>query len=60
MTAPPMAYFGGKTRLAAKIAATLSPPEHYVEPFAKPQMFRRTCVSWTRIRLSRKQIREAR
>lgn len=29
-----MAYFGGKTRLAAKIAALLPPHEHYVEPFA--------------------------
>lgn len=34
MTAPPMAYYGGKTRLAAKIAALLPPHEHYVEPFA--------------------------
>jgi DNA adenine methylase len=29
-----MAYYGGKTRLAAKIAALLPPHEHYVEPFA--------------------------
>lgn len=34
MTAPPMAYFGGKTQLAARIAAMLPPHEHYVEPFA--------------------------
>lgn len=34
MTSPPMAYYGGKTRLAAKIAALLPPHEHYVEPFA--------------------------
>lgn len=29
-----MAYYGGKTRLAARIAALLPPHEHYVEPFA--------------------------
>lgn len=34
MTAPPMAYYGGKTRLAAKIAGLLPPHEHYIEPFA--------------------------
>ncbi|OMB96756.1 DNA methyltransferase [Mycobacterium sp. NS-7484] len=34
MSAPPFAYYGGKTRLAAKIAALLPPHEHYVEPFA--------------------------
>lgn len=34
MTAPPMAYYGGKTRLAARIAALLPAHEHYVEPFA--------------------------
>lgn len=34
MTAPPMAYYGGKTRLAVKIAALLPRHEHYVEPFA--------------------------
>lgn len=34
MTAPPMAYFGGKTRLAPRIAALLPPHQHYVEPFA--------------------------
>lgn len=34
MTAPPMAYYGGKTRLAAKIAALLPSHEHYIEPFA--------------------------
>lgn len=31
---PPFTYFGGKTRLAAKIAALLPEHEHYVEPFA--------------------------
>ncbi|AMU39220.1 DNA methyltransferase [Mycobacteroides abscessus] len=34
MTAPPLAYFGGKTRLADKIAGLLPAHEHYVEPFA--------------------------
>ena len=34
MTAPPMAYYGGKTRIAAKIASLLPQHEHYVEPFA--------------------------
>lgn len=34
MTAPPMAYYGGKTRLADRIVALLPPHEHYVEPFA--------------------------
>ncbi|MDV7193359.1 DNA adenine methylase [Mycolicibacterium fortuitum] len=34
MTAPPMAYYGGKTRLAAKIAGLLPPHAHYIEPFA--------------------------
>ncbi|UJL31709.1 DNA adenine methylase [Mycolicibacterium vanbaalenii] len=29
-----MAYYGGKTRLAKRIAALLPPHEHYVEPFA--------------------------
>ncbi len=29
-----MAYYGGKTRLASKIAALLPEHEHYVEPFA--------------------------
>lgn len=33
-TKPPMAYYGGKTRLAERIAALLPPHEHYVEPFA--------------------------
>lgn len=33
MTSPPMAYYGGKTRLASKIVALLPPHEHYVEPF---------------------------
>lgn len=33
-TAPPFAYFGGKTTLAPAIAALLPPHEHYVEPFA--------------------------
>lgn len=31
---PPMTYFGGKTRLARRIAALLPRHEHYVEPFA--------------------------
>lgn len=34
MTAPPFAYFGGKTQLAGRIAALLPPHQHYVEPFA--------------------------
>ncbi|OFB37945.1 DNA methyltransferase [Mycolicibacterium sp. (ex Dasyatis americana)] len=34
MTAPPFAYYGGKTRLAPKIAALLPHHEHYIEPFA--------------------------
>lgn len=34
MTAPPFAYFGGKTRLASKIAELLPAHEHYIEPFA--------------------------
>lgn len=34
MTAPPMAYYGGKTRLAAKITALLPDHDHYIEPFA--------------------------
>lgn len=34
MTAPPMAYFGGKTLLAERIAALLPQHAHYVEPFA--------------------------
>ena len=29
-----MAYYGGKTRLAAKIVELLPAHEHYVEPFA--------------------------
>jgi DNA adenine methylase len=32
-TAPPFAYFGGKTTLASRIAALLPPHEHYMEPF---------------------------
>ena len=32
-TKPPMTYFGGKTRLAQRIAALLPQHEHYVEPF---------------------------
>ncbi|WP_237081283.1 DNA adenine methylase [Mycobacteroides abscessus] len=32
--APPMAYFGGKTRLARRIADLLPAHGHYVEPFA--------------------------
>ncbi len=31
---PPVAYFGGKTAIAAQIAALLPRHEHYVEPFA--------------------------
>jgi DNA adenine methylase len=31
---PPFSYFGGKTRIAEKIAALLPAHEHYVEPFA--------------------------
>ncbi|MCW2900006.1 MAG: class adenine-specific methyltransferase [Streptosporangiaceae bacterium] len=31
---PPFTYFGGKTALAARIAALLPRHEHYVEPFA--------------------------
>ena len=34
MTAPPMAYFGGKQKLASRIAALLPAHGHYVEPFA--------------------------
>jgi DNA adenine methylase len=34
MTAPPLAYFGGKTRLASRIAGLLPKHEHYVEPYA--------------------------
>jgi DNA adenine methylase len=34
MSAPPMAYYGGKTMLAARIAAALPTHKHYVEPFA--------------------------
>lgn len=34
MTRPPFAYFGGKQRIAARIAALLPPHRHYVEPFA--------------------------
>ncbi|WP_237075629.1 DNA adenine methylase [Mycobacteroides abscessus] len=34
MTPPPMAYFGGKTRLARRIADLLPQHGHYVEPFA--------------------------
>lgn len=33
MTAPPFAYFGGKTILAPRIAAMLPQHGHYVEPF---------------------------
>ena len=32
-TKPPMTYFGGKTRLAHRIASLLPRHEHYVEPF---------------------------
>lgn len=31
---PPFAYYGGKTRLAAKLVELLPSHEHYVEPFA--------------------------
>jgi DNA adenine methylase len=31
---PPIAYYGGKTRIAPRIAALLPHHEHYVEPFA--------------------------
>lgn len=34
MTAPPFAYFGGKTRSADKIVPLLPAHGHYVEPFA--------------------------
>ncbi|CPV56521.1 DNA adenine methylase [Mycobacteroides abscessus] len=34
MTPPPMAYFGGKTRLARRIADLLPQHGHYIEPFA--------------------------
>jgi DNA adenine methylase len=34
MSKPPFAYYGGKTRLAPRIAALLPPHQHYVEPFA--------------------------
>jgi len=33
-TAPPFAYFGGKTRLAERIIGLLPAHKHYVEPFA--------------------------
>lgn len=33
-TAPPFTYFGGKTRLADRIAAKFPTHAHYVEPFA--------------------------
>ncbi|MPZ66778.1 MAG: hypothetical protein GEU83_15145 [Pseudonocardiaceae bacterium] len=34
MSAPPFAYFGGKTLLAPKVVRLLPDHEHYVEPFA--------------------------
>jgi DNA adenine methylase len=34
MSAPPFAYFGGKTRLADRIVELLPEHQHYVEPFA--------------------------
>jgi DNA adenine methylase len=34
MSAPPFAYFGGKTRLAERIIDLLPAHDHYVEPFA--------------------------
>lgn len=33
MSTPPIAYFGGKTRLAERIVAEFPRHEHYVEPF---------------------------
>nr|VTP01795.1 D12 class N6 adenine-specific DNA methyltransferase [Mycobacterium riyadhense] len=33
-TAPPMPYYGGKTRVATRISTLLPAHEHYVEPFA--------------------------
>lgn len=49
MTAPPFAYFGGKTTLGPAIAALLPPHEHYVEPFgdATGNRGRRTEVLWS-------------
>lgn len=34
MSAPPFAYFGGKTMLGPAIARLLPPHQHYVEPYA--------------------------
>lgn len=34
MVKPPFTYFGGKARIAPKIAALFPPHRHYVEPFA--------------------------
>ncbi|ETA92398.1 DNA methyltransferase [Mycobacterium avium 10-5581] len=34
MTAPPMAYYGGKQSVAKQLAALLPAHQHYVEPFA--------------------------
>lgn len=34
MSAPPFAYYGGKTKIADKIVALLPQHRHYVEPFA--------------------------
>lgn len=34
MSAPPFAYYGGKTRLARRIVDLLPAHQHYVEPFA--------------------------
>jgi hypothetical protein len=34
VTAPPFAYFGGKTTSAGRIAAHFHPHRHYVEPYA--------------------------
>ena len=34
MVKPPFTYFGGKTRIAAQVAALLPAHEHYIEPFA--------------------------
>lgn len=33
MSAPPVPYFGGKQRIAPRIAALLPPHKHYVEPY---------------------------
>lgn len=60
MSAPPMAYFGGKTRLADRIVALLPPHEHYVEPFAgslrdRPEELARVCALTPHSRVEHKQ-----